>query len=315
NQPSPNPISPSDLLSLSPLGFAPVQGVNTPVPAGTSGINSLFYAVATGAKQQPDTLNLLYDYPRLTNSTFTKGQVVAEISLPLQVLNANGIERLICGPQAPGNSTASCAVSLATLQVTAVCSGGPSCLSAVVIGDFAKAGTIDKQSPSAASLGVQFQFRFAPSPSFPSPHAIFAIQVPLIVTGPTPSTATSCGNEISSGVPTTPDPCGNDPAYFGVTPFGATTGTPTYINQASGLPTAFTTNTSGVQVGVAPSAAPQTVGDGSVAPFGYCASFLATGAAGIQPAVAAFLSIGTDGTAYASSPIPPFTGSQLQCPF
>jgi hypothetical protein len=320
-------VSQKALSGLAPLAFAPVQGVNTPVPAGTSGINSLFYAVASGAKEQPDTLNLYYDYPGLTSPTFTNHQVVAEISLPLQVVNADGRERLICGPQAPSSSTASCAVSLATLQVTAVCSGGVNCLSAVVIGDFTKQGTIDTQSPTAGSLGVHFQFIFAPSPSFSSPHAIFNVQIPLIATGPTPSTVTSCGTEIGNGVPVTPptpDPCGNDPAYFGVTPSGATlpdgtpnpnVGSPTGINQASGLPTAFTTNTSGVKVGVGPSAAPETVGDGTKATFGYCASFLATGAAGIHPAVAAFLSIGTDGTAYASSPIPPFTSIQLQCPF
>jgi hypothetical protein len=288
-------VSQKSLSGLAPLAFAPVQGVNTPVPAGTSGISSLFYAVASGANEQPDSLNLYYDYPGLTSPNFTKGQVIAEISLPLQVVNADGSERLICGPQAPGSSTASCAVSLATLQVTAVSGGGANSLSAVVIGDFTKQGTIDTQSPTAGSLGVHFQFIFAPSPSFSSPHAIFNVQVPLIATGPT------------------------DPAYFGVTPFGATNGiaagTPTYINQASGLPTAFTTNTSGVKIGVTPSAAPETVGDGTKATFGYCASFLATGAASIHPAVAAFLSIGTDGTAYASSPIPPFTGIQLQCPF
>jgi hypothetical protein len=313
-----NQPAPSSLLSLSPLAFKVSQGQAIPVPAGSSGITSLFYAVATGAKEQPDKLNLSYDYPGLSNSTFTKGQMVAEISLPLQVLNANGSERLICGPQAPGSSTASCAVSLAVLQVTAVCSGGPACLSAVVIGDFSVQGTIDKQSPTAASLGLQFQLSFGPSPNFPSHHAIFNVNVPLIVTGPTPATAASCGNEIISGTPVIPDPCGNDPAYFGVTPVGTNgipTGTPTYVNQASGLPTAFTTNPNGVRVGIAPSAAPETVGNGTTATFGYCASFLANGTTGVHPAVAAFLTVGTDGTAYASAPVPPITGVQLQCPF
>lgn len=316
-----NQSASSQLSGLAPLAFiGPTagRGLVMPVPVGTTGINSLFYAVASG-KGEPDTVNLYYDYRALSKSTFTKDQVIAEISLPLKVLNANGSERLICGPQAPGSSTASCAVSLATLQVTANCSGNVNCLSAVVIGDFSVPGTIDKQSPTAASLGLQFQLSFGPSPNFPGNHAIFNVKAPLIVTGPTSATAGSCGSEITSGIPVIPDPCGNDPAYFGVTPVGATngslTGTPTYINQASGLPTAFTTNPNGVRFGIAPSAAPETVGDGTVGTFGYCASFLADGATSLHPAVAGFVAVGTDGTAYVSSPIPPITGLQLQCPF
>src|SRR5207302_11090269 len=106
--------SPINLSGLSSLAFmGPTSGPGQAVPV-TSGGNSFFYAVASGANEQPDTLDLIYDYPALTNSTFTKGQLVAAISLPLQVLNANGSERSICGPQAQG-SKSSCAVSLATL--------------------------------------------------------------------------------------------------------------------------------------------------------------------------------------------------------
>src|SRR5205085_10842978 len=95
-------------------------------------------------------------------------------------------------------------------------------------------------------------------------------------------------------------------------------------NQASGLPTAFSYNElgfpfKGVHVGIAPYAAPQVVpqivsnGMMPMATFGFCASFLSNGANALRPAVAAFASIGTDGTTYVSSPIPPFTGITLQC--
>jgi hypothetical protein len=290
-----SPINFSGLSSLAFMG--PTSGPGQAVPV-TSGANSFFYAVASGAGEQPDKLDLIYDYPSLTNSTFTKGQLVAAISLPLQVLNADGSERSICGPQAQGSKMASCAVSLAMLQVSAVCTGGTNCLAASISGDFSTSGTVETRS--LAELGVKFSVTFAPSPNSGKSHAIFLVQAPLIVIK------------------------GNDPAYFGVVPPGAAVGTPgsaTGINQLSSLPTAFSTNElgfpfKGVHVGITPDAAPPVVGDGTVATFGFCASFLTNGTSAVHPAVAAFASIATDGTTYISSPIPSaVTGLTLQCPF
>jgi hypothetical protein len=299
NEGSDNEESPINLSGLSPLAFmGPTSGPGQAVPV-TRGANSYFYAVASGSGEQPDMLHLIYDYPALTNSTFTKGQLVAAISLPLQILNANGSERSICGPQAQGSKTASCAVSLATLQVSAVCAGGTNCLAASISGDFSTSGTVEARS--ITELGVKFGVTFGPSPNSGKSHAIFRVQAPLLVTS------------------------GNDPAYFGVVPPGAAdptkVGSKTGINQASSLATAFSTNElgfpfKGVHVGVTPIAAPPLVGDGTVATFGFCASFLTNGTSAVHPAVAAFTSIATDGTTYISSPIPSsVTGLTLQCPF
>jgi hypothetical protein len=318
--------SSTDLSGLSPLAFmGPTSGPGQarPVPAGTSGANSFFYAVATGSNIEPKSFSLLYDYPALTNATFTRGQLVAAISLPLQIFNpADGSERLVCGPQTPVSKTASCAVSLATLQVSAVCTGGTDCLAATITGDFSTAGTTE--TLSVADLGVKFGVTFGPSPNSSRSHAIFRVLAPLLVTGPaTKADASACQTAVNNFQPDVKH-CGNDPAYFGVVPTGAansaTIGSPTGINQVSGLPTAFSANVlgsafKGGRVGIAPYAAPQVVGNGSASTFGFCASFLTNGTSAVHPAVAAFAAIATDGTTYVSSPIPPFTGLTLQCPF
>jgi hypothetical protein len=317
--------SPISLSGLSPLAFTgPTSGPGqaVPVPAGTSGANSFFYAVATGSNEQPNRFNLIYDYPALTNATFRKGQLVAAMSVPLQILNADGSERLVCGPQAPGSKTASCAVSLATLQVSASCSGGTDCLATGISGDFSTPGTVETRN--LAELGMNFSVTFGPSPNSSRSHAIFRVQAALVVTGPaTQADASACQTAVNNFT-TDVKHCGNDPAYFGVVPNGAANsgkiGFPTGVNQVSGLPTAFSTNElgfafKGVHVGIAPYAAPQVVGNGMVATFGFCASFLTNGTSAVHPAVAAFASMATDGTTYISSPIPPFTGLTLQCPF
>src|SRR5262249_55096059 len=99
NPPAASPVDVlSDLPNLTPLAFMTVKGQAVPVPAGTKGTGSFFYAVATPDQNgEPNSLTVVFDYPALTNSNFTKGQVVANASLPLQVLNNDGSERLICG--------------------------------------------------------------------------------------------------------------------------------------------------------------------------------------------------------------------------
>ncbi len=310
-----SPIAAPNLSSLTPLAFiSPLNGPGSavPVPPGTNGANSFFYGLTTRGSGQPDTLTLAFDYTPQTTPTFPKGAVVANISLPLEVLKVDGSERLVCGPQG-------CPGSVALLQISANCNGGPACLTANVMGDFSVPGTLETRS--ATALGLQFGLVFSSSPNAAQPHTIFVVQVPLLVTGP--ANPTNCGTAINSG---TPDPadCGNDPAYFGVVPAFAAiatpTGTPTGVNQLSGLPTAFTTNDLGFTpaflgqpVGIAPYAAPRCVGGTCPAQpiFPFCASLWAGGA--IHSAVAAFLSIGTDGTTYVSSPVPSVGGPQ--CPF
>jgi hypothetical protein len=309
DDPPPRPASIS-LSSLSSLAFTSGQGAPVPVPQGTAGANSFFYAVATGSAGQPNTLDLFFDYLPQANSHFATG-TVAKISLPLQVLSgADGSERLVCGAQG-------CPASLATLELHALCAHAPNCLTGSITGDF---GSGQQQSRNAAELGIKFAVSFGPSPNGVPPHALYTVQVPILITGPTNPAA--CATAMNNG---TPDPtdCGNDPAYFGVVPAGATLadgspnpniGSPTGINQASGLRTAFTTNVlgfpagflGGARVGIAPSAAPACTAGTVCSPappstFPFCASFWQNGVS--HPGVAAFFSIGTDGVTYVSSPV------------
>ena len=296
---SPNPAQLSPLAFVSPTSGS---GHATPVPAGTQA-NSFFYAVATTASGQPDTLSLRYDYPPLTNANFAKGQQVAAISLPLLLLS-NGTEQPVT----------------TTLQISAACTGGTTCLTATAAGNFSGNGT-QKHSPT--DLGITITSNFS------SGHAAFSVQAPLVITGP--SNASNCKNAIINGTVDTAD-CGNDPAYFGVVPFGATTdgmtanpnvGSATGVNQLSGRPTAFTVNDPGFSTaflkgttdGIAPYPGPPIVTGATTSTFGFCASFWGGSPTNLNlnPAVAAFLSVDTNGTTYVSSPVQP--PANVVCPF
>jgi hypothetical protein len=149
--------------------------------------------------------------------------------------------------------------------------GGPACLTAAVVGDFLETGTV--QQHNAAEVGLTFNFHFGASPNSESPHAIFEVQVPLLIT------------------------VANDPAYFGVKSveeeLGALrlpTSPPTGINQISGHPTAFHSDVLGFSppflgapIGIAPGAA------------SLAANFSNNGDGVSRPAVDTFLAIGTDG--------------------
>jgi hypothetical protein len=293
------PLDPSS-LALE-LGFKGVslQGTAVPVPAG--GTPSSYFTAVTSAEAggQLDTLNLYYQYP-LASTTFPKGQQVAAVSFPEAILNSDGTETPI----------------IATLQLNATCTGGTSCLTATVLGTFSGNAT---QKVSPDSLGVKWTL----TPT--QPLATLLVQVPLLVT------------------------LANDEAYFGVVPDGATVvigfnpdgtpktapnpsiGSPTNppINQVSGIPTAFTedalpqvTSIKGVTVaGIPPYAAPEApagtaASSLTTSSYGFCASFWESSGATktLNPAVAAFASVGTNGTAYSSSSISaqPLT---LTCPF
>jgi hypothetical protein len=292
NPPAASPVAVSDLPNLTPLAFTTGKGVAVPVPLGTSGANSYLYAVATPEQNgEFKTLTLFFDYPVQTNSTIQKGQVFAKISLPLKVLNNDGGERLICGA-APCPSL----TSLATLQISG-CNSGQGCVNgllAQVTGDFSAPGTIGTMSASQLNIGVSVSF--APSPNSAGAHLILQVQVPLLVTRL------------------------NDPAYFGLPPF--VTGSPTLVNQLSGLPTAFTSDVNPA-FGVAPEAAPKCSGTCPpttfASTFPFCASFSGSGSGPLgsgpfHSAVATFFTLGTDATAYVSSPVS-LAGSSLQCPF
>jgi len=290
-----NAVNPSaasaDLSNLTPLAFTTVKGQAVPVPLGTKGADSFFYAVAT-PDGEPNMLTVVFDYPTLTSSSFTKSQVVANVSLPLQALNNDGTERPICG-------ATGCPASLATLQITA-CSSGPGCVSgfaANVTGDFSTPGTIITMS--ASQLNIGFKVSFLQSPNSSRSHFILEVQVPLLMT------------------------LGNDPAYFGLAPSGAVvnSGSFTFVNQLTGLPTAFTAELKPT-FGVTPQAAPSCNGTCPSFPFistfPFCASFAGNGGGPLSPAVATFVTLGTDATTYVSSPVTtanPMNVPILQCPF
>ena len=287
NPPAASFVSVSDLAGLTPLAFTTVKGHAVPVPLGINGANSFFYAVATPDQNgEIKTLTLFYDYPATTNSNFQTGQVIAKVSLPLQVLNSDGSERLICAAAATTGCT-----GLATMQISA-CNNGPGCVNATVVGDFSTPGTIGPPV-SAGALGIQVNRSFAPSPNSDRSHLILTVQVPLLVTQ------------------------GNDPAYFGVVPPGAIIP----VNAVSGLSTAFTSDVvPTTQIGIAPRVAPACSGSPcppSTIPYPFCASFSGNGGGPLNSAVATFLSIGTDATTYLSSPVPAaLIGSPpLTCPF
>jgi hypothetical protein len=160
NPPAPLPITLSD-NNLNPLAFISRQPAATPTQPGDPAANSFFYAVANQQDGLSDTLTLFYDYPPQTNSNFSKGQNVANISLPFGVI-VGTTERFVP----------------ATLQISATCSGGSQCLTANVVGDFAGSESGTPQTYLATDLGVNLEFQF-------TQHAIFKVQTPLLVTPPT----------------------------------------------------------------------------------------------------------------------------------
>lgn len=196
------------------------------------------------------------------------------LSLPLVVLTPSGSERPVA----------------ATLN--AVCFGF-ACVNATVSGDFL--GTGKKMTYSAGALGLNLVFVFGPSPNSAVPHPVVELQIPLVVT------------------------MQNDPAYFTTSPC------PSGVNPISGYCEAFTKDLTGfptnflgagTSVGFAPFAAPMCTATTcpstppSTPPptfFGFCASF------SNNPVIAAFASIGTDGTTLASTPTPG-ANSTTQCP-
>ena len=278
-------IAPTDLPNLTPLafqaGFVPpgspsgTPPIALPVALGSQGANSFLYPVLTG----PDgnhTLNVVLDYPGWTSTLFSRGQPVGSFTFPLVILNGKKETPLT-----------------ANLSLTATCNGSvnaaPGCLTGTVT--FLGTGTTPPPTFTAAQLGVKFGFQFAPSPNLSTPHGIFTFQLPVIVTFAT------------------------DPVYFGANG----SGTPTFINQFSGQPTVFSkddlgfaSTSVGHPIGVSPYPAPLCPANGcpdtslpaSSFFYGFCATVAGT------PAAATFVSVGTEGTVYASSPV----GEQPQCP-
>jgi hypothetical protein len=273
-------------------GFAPVTQLYDPEA------NSFFYAATTygnvGGNPQPQTLNLFYDDLSRTNKVFVNGQLVARIFVPLVVYDSNA-----CMTNPPAACTETEVMTTLEVQAT-TCTGGPSCLTAYAIADFSAFGT-DKCSSlmaakrcTAADLGISFALVFGASPTSTDPHAIFEVQVPLIVT------------------------VANDPVHFNAffnAPQANLIGTTTFGTEDLGSPLAFLP---GKSIGVATYPAPMTVPNAALANFGFCANLPDNSngpGARLRPAVAAFLDVATDGETLVSAPLGTSTDPALQCPF
>jgi hypothetical protein len=278
------PISPSVLSSLTPLAFASQNaGTAAPKLLNDPTADTFFYAVASGPQgQQPTSLFLFYEDLSRTNTNLLPGRTIAQFALPLTVLNTDNTERFVA----------------ATLKFSAPGSGKGTCSGAQIIGNFSGNGS---ETLNASDIGVDCAVVFGSSAVEKHPHAIFEIQVPLLVTLAT------------------------DPEYFYSVIVSPTSGP---INLA--VPTAFLIDTgyqpaagilgsNGKAVGIAPSATPLCPA-GTACPanfptvFPFCANLPTNGNGQAPvPAVAVFYVIATDGETLLSAPLSPTT--PISCPF
>jgi hypothetical protein len=275
------------LTNLTPLAFIS----SSPGPAKATQLYStdadiFFYAVASLSHSstqsaQPDTLYLFYDDTARTNANLMQGQIVANISLPLVVLSSDGTTER----QVPTR-----------LQFRVPAAGGPPCSASTVVGNFSGAPTAaatatGTQTLMASQIGLNCAVVFAPSPLSTKSHAIFEVQVPLVVTMTTdPLFFSNPISNVSFSFKS------DDPGFPPQTPIlGA----------------------NGKSIGIGPAAvplgAPPAGGTGTT--FALCANLPGGNGNGQPPvpAVAAYYAISTVGEALLSAAIP--SASTSVCPF
>lgn len=166
-----SPASPPVRLSaLTPLAFiSPASsGPALATPLSNPAANSFAYAVATNEKGPLlDTLQLNYDYLPRTNPNFINGQDIADFRLPLTVFDSNNA------------SVRSVPTVLEVRGLSGPCAGGPPCYTADVVGNFTGLGS---QTAKLSDIGLSFKLDFSNSPNSANQHAIFDLQLPLLVT-------------------------------------------------------------------------------------------------------------------------------------
>jgi hypothetical protein len=271
------PVNPSVLSTLRPLAFfaSSSGGSATPTQLYDPSANSFFYAAGGTAAggAQPDTLLLFYDDPTRT-TPFSPGQVAAKISLPLTVLNNDGVtERAVP----------------AVLQINVPSTAAAPCSASTITGDFK--GTGKPQSVSPAQVGVNCAVASAASPVSPSTHAIFEVAVPFLIT------AKSDPPYIDGTYSALASP------FFGAPGF-TPPGTSSSLLGAKGQAV-------GVAPSAAPLGAPAS--STTPGTYSLCASF-PTGSSGqtLVPAAAAFYAIAVDGEVLLSAPLAP--SISIGCP-
>lgn len=274
------------LANLTPLAFIG----SSPGPAKATQLydpnaNMFFYAVASGTQGQPDTFYLFYDDTLRTNTNLLQGQIVAQFSLPLLVLNTDNTERLVP----------------TILQFRATNAGN--CSASTVMGNFSGAST-GTQTLMASQIGVNCAVVFAPSPLSTSSHAIFEVSVPLVLTIATDPLYVPAN--VSPPVPS--NPIGNVPS-----PFTTQGVIPPPLNPPPNL------GANGVAIGIGPAAVPlytTTTSPPAPPPVSSLCANLPGGNANGQspiPAVAAYYAISTAGETLISAAVG--QASTSVCPF
>jgi hypothetical protein len=203
----PSSLSPFPLSNLTPLAFISARasgGTATVTQLGNPAANSFLYAVTDGISPTlpPTTLYLGFDYPPLTNPTpaLAKGNDLADICLPLTVLNSNNTES-----------------PLPTL-LRILNASSPTPNAAVVVGS-CPANPSGPATAMASDLGLTVTLNFQSSPNSTAKHAVIEVQVPLLVTAATdPAYFDNGSNAISLALPPifTFDELGHTPSVKGV---------------------------------------------------------------------------------------------------
>jgi hypothetical protein len=290
------PIDPNVLSALRPLAFVSAAngtGQAKPTQLYDPSANVFLYTVgglslANKGSPEPDTLVVFYDDPMRTNQNLPSGQVVAKFSLPLTVLNQDGVtERQVA----------------AVLQFKPSASSANPCSASTIVGDFAGTGALQPQSITPpTNIGVNCGIVFAASPAASHPHAIFEVSVPMLIT-PATDPAITGGSPLGFAAPFS----------SGVNGFKPTSGTLGQLGQFIGIgpnagPATYTALTCDPTTNICsyPQASPPAV-------YALCADLPPQGNGQAPvPSVAAFYAIAGDGEVFASAPLAP--SISIVCP-
>lgn len=164
--------SPFVLSQVTPLAFKPGSGGTVSVTQlGDVNANSFFYAATDGVPAAelgsvgtaPTTLYVVFDYPPLTNPTpiIARGNDLADVTIPLTVLNSDGTES-----------------SVPTLLRIRGASGSPG-YTVSASGNFPIVGN---KTVMASDLGLTVALNFQSSANSAAKHAVIEVQVPLLLT-------------------------------------------------------------------------------------------------------------------------------------
>ena len=299
--------SPIDLKTLTPLAFFAQNGLPaTPTQVNDSSANALVYAVTSiGPFAEPDTFHAIFEDtfgPKTTDHVVqNSAQPVAQISLPLTVLSGYG------------TSNVTERAVQTTLQFFATCTGSfETCVTSVLAtGNFSGKGNA---TYSANQIGLNAVAFFGSSPRSSVPHAMFQVDVPLIVTAATDQLYFLLAKNLTYG---------SVALNKNVNPYLFTT----FNSDETGFAPKPNIAGSKAFIGLAPFAAPLCPNGANCSAnppepgvFGFCASLPdnSTPTPNLLPAVAGFAAVANSGQALFSAPLapPPLSNGQpsLVCP-